>query len=151
MDETREELAADVQHFRVCWELWPLKYPNEAGDVVQVGYELDLCGTPPGDRGSLLPGEDRGFDLFQTLGRIARYAIGEVPPSVSYEIEVFDGAVHYAKRRNDRPDVTLKLEITHRDRYTAPLDRAESEFVKSITLALESLGVQQNSWHPPKS
>jgi hypothetical protein len=143
------ELSELVERFRVCWELWPLRYPRD-GEMIQVGFELDLVGTVTGDRGTLLPGDDRGFEVFEALSRIARWAISEVPDSVDTDFEVFDGAVHYSNRRKNRPDTTLKIEIKHHVDYASPLQPSEVQCVRTVIERLQSLGVQENQWVPPK-
>ncbi len=143
-----EELQELVQRYRVCFELWPLRYARD-GQLVQIGFEVDLFGTPPGDRGSLLPGQDRGFDLFEALGHIAHWAASEAPPSVEYEFRVFSDAIHYSERRRNRPDIMLAIEIVHRTNYTGDLDAAQVECVHGLIASLKSVGVQENSWKPP--
>lgn len=147
-DTNVEELAELVRHYRVCFELWPLRFRRD-DQLVQIGFELDLLGTPPGDRGSLLPGEDRGFQLFEALGRIAHWAASDAPPSVEYEFRVFSEAIHYSERRRSRPDVMLAIEIVHRTNYTGDVDAAQVECVHRLIASLKTLGVQENSWRPP--
>ena len=148
--DSPEELAELVHHYRVCWEMWPLRLPRD-GQLVQVGFELDLLGTPPGDRGSLLPGQERGLELFQALGRIAHWAAAKAPPSVEYEFRLFSSAIHYSERRRNRPDITLAIEIVHRADYGAALDADQVECVRGLIDSLTSLGVQQTSWKEPPS
>jgi hypothetical protein len=109
-----------------------------------------ICSAPPpGDRGSLLPGQDRGFDLFEALGLIAHWAASEAPPSVEYEFRVFSDAIHYSERRRNRPDIMLAIEIVHRTNYTGDLDAAQVECVHNLIASLKTLGVQENSWKQP--
>jgi hypothetical protein len=66
-DTNIEGLQELVHRYRVCFELWPLRYPRD-GQLVQIGFEVDLLGTPPGIAARCCPAKTAASTCSKRLG-----------------------------------------------------------------------------------
>lgn len=136
-----------VRRYRVCWEVWP-EYLQVSGARRQVGFELLLCGTHEPGVNQMTPGCYDCCRVFEALQEIASWIQPQGFRESKYRIGCYDGALHYAARRQHRPDVMLLLKILHRDHIEAPVDECQVRCLKEMKATLRSLGAPKGYWSP---
>ena len=144
--DTSDEIKDLVQRHKVCFESYPIWHVPPGGGKVAIGYELDLIGThdhpqhPPG------PGCSECTPVRRALLAIAAVIL---PPSdrlSRYAIEPFTTAISFSPRRKMRKDVTLAIDIMHRERFDRPADECEARCLREMKKKLKELGARPDHW-----
>lgn len=144
-EQSPSTLATLVQRFQVCWEVWPEDLMTREGRK-QVGFELELSGTPESKNGQVSPGTTACQNVYDALHAIANWIFPkEERPSV-YEIQPFERALHYSSTRDHRPDVTLSVKIVHRHGFDLPVDACEVRCLGEMEQRLKQIGARQCQW-----
>jgi hypothetical protein len=131
-----------VQRYRVSWKVWPeLIYVG--GEKQQIGYTIELEGSHEPWVNRPEPGCEHCQRVFQALRRIAEWAFPREPRASNYEIQPFDGAIHYWPAHLDRPRVFLAVKILHREGWEQSVDECEERCLKEIEDHLRALGANR--------
>jgi len=145
-----ERLQDLIQKHRVCYEVWPA-YLMVEGKRVQVGFELELCGTHEHEGDQFEPGCPQCHQTFDDLQQIAEWVKPKKARASRYEIQPFDRALRETPKRGFRPEVVLSMKILHRHGFDQPVDECEEFCLKEMQTKLRELGVPEGSWHSHQS
>jgi len=134
-----------VGHYRVCWEVWPecIWVNNQRR---QIGFQLELYGTHEPEVDHPSPGCPACLRLFTALRGIEEWILPKEKRPSTYEIGPYDQAIRYSPRRRNRPDVTLRIGIIHRQGYEAPVDACEVQCLEEMKDRLKELGAHERVW-----
>ncbi len=138
-------LVEIVSQHRVRWEVWPERRCFR-GKIKQIGFEMDLIGDHDGPYHSPLPGCDDCLRVYEALREVAVFALPKHDGEARYEFDPFDHALHYS-RGETMGHITLQLRILHSDRFDAPPDASEREFLEEIESRLSALGAHAAARH----
>jgi hypothetical protein len=144
-EESLSWLTDLVRRYQVCWEVWP-EYLVSNGKEQQVGFELELTGTPQAGTNHIGPGCPACRQVYAGLLAIANWILPkEVRPSM-YELGPYEQALRYSLVRAMRPDVTLTVKILHRQGFDQPVDKCEIRCLEEMKQRLAQLGACQRQW-----
>lgn len=142
-------LAELVQRFRVCWEV--SRGLHVMGhEIRQIGFSLVLYGTHEPGVEHPIPGCEHCRHVFAALQTIAAYLLPRERRESSYDVGTFDQAIHFARERDNRPDVELAITIYHRHGYERPVDACEIRCLEEMKQRLKELGACERHWSPRK-
>jgi hypothetical protein len=149
-EQSSSTLADLVRRYQVCWEVWP-EYIVVGGKEGQVGFELELSGTPEADAGHVAAGSPVCRSVYNALHAVADWILPtEERPSI-YEIGPYEPALRYSTARGGRPDVTLSVKILHRRGFDQPVDQCEIRCLEEMKQRLTQLGACQRQWSSPRT
>lgn len=148
--EDIKQLKELVLEHQVCYEVWP-EYLMVQGKRVQIGFNLELCGTHGHESSHPLPGCPQCQEVFEDLRKMAEWIQPREKRASQYEIQSFDRALHKAPKREFRPEVALTLKILHRQGFDQPVDACEELCLKEMRTKLAALGVSEGRWRPHSS
>ncbi len=117
-----------------------------AGKQRQVGFELELTGTPEPGTEHVGPGCPACRRVYAALHAIADWILPkELRPSM-YEIGPYEQVLRYSAVRGSRPDVTLSVKIVHRKGFDQPVDQCEVRCLEEMKQRLKQLGACERRW-----
>lgn len=134
-----------VKRYQVCWEVWP-EYLIVDGKEKQIGFELELSGTPELGTEHVGPGCPACRQVYQSLNTIASWILPKDDRPSIYEIGPFQQALRYSSVRAMRPDVTLSVMILHRQRFDQPVDECQVRCLDDMQKKLRVIGACQRQW-----
>ena len=134
-----------VERFRVCWEVWP-EYAFVNHEKRQIGFSLELYGTHEPSVVHPTAGCTHCIPVFTALQRIAVFILPKEERPSTYSIEMYDGALHYANKRGNRPEVELPIKILHRHEFELPVDQCEARCLTEMKQRLRGLGAPEGRW-----
>ena len=134
-----------VERFRVCWEVWP-EYRIVRGEKRQIGYALELSGTHEPGVEHPTPGCEHCVCVYHALQAIAAHIIPQERRPSRHDIGIFDGAIHYSRKRRDRPDISLIIQILHRTDFEQPVDECENKCLNEMKAHLRELDAFEGQW-----
>jgi len=140
-----QELREVVRHYRVCWEVWPesIWMQNHSR---QIGYQLELYGTHEAGVEHVSPGCPACQQLYVALRAVAEWILPKERRPSTYEIGAYDQAIRYSPARRNRPDVTVRIRILHREDFESPVDACEVRCLQEMQEHLRELGAQGRQW-----
>ena len=144
-EETIKVLKDLIHKHKVCYEVWPENLAV-TGQLVKVGFDLELEGTHEHLENRVLPGCLHCEEVYKDLERIAEWIMPTEERPTTYEIQPFDRAIHYAPRRKLRSEVSLNIKIIHRHGFDQPVDDCEQMCLKEMRRKLAELGVKEGDW-----
>ncbi|MGE0883410.1 MAG: hypothetical protein AB7P14_07705 [Blastocatellales bacterium] len=144
-EESINQLKDLIQRHKVCYEVWPENLVVN-GQLVKVGFDLELEGTHEHPGSEVLPGCLHCQEVYQDLQRIAAWIMPTEERPTTYEIQPFDRAIHYAPKRKMRSEVSLNIKIIHRHGFDQPVDDCEQMCLKEMRRKLAELGVKEGAW-----
>lgn len=148
-EETIKELKDLIHRHKVCYEVWPENLAV-SGQLVKVGFDLELEGTHEHPGNGVLPGCPHCEEVYKDLERIAEWIMPTEERPTTYEIQPFDRAIHYAPKRKLRSEVSLNIKIIHRHGFDQPVDDCEQMCLKEMRRKLAELGVKEGDWKDEK-
>ena len=132
-----------VKRFHVCWDVWP-EYMFIKHEKRQIGFELDLSGTHEGGEEHPEPGGKNCHEIYRALVQIAEDVLPSGNKDTTHQFEPYDQGIHYSPRRGNRPEVILRIRITHRKAFERPVDAAQFRYLNELQRRLEEQGVGQH-------
>lgn len=138
-------LANLVNCYQVCWEVWP-EYLIVDGKERQVGFELELAGTPEAGANPVGPGSPACQHVYDALRRIADWILPREERPSMYTIGTYEQALRYSSVRGGRPDVTLGVKILHRRGFDQPVDQCEIRCLEEMKQRVKQLGACERQW-----
>jgi hypothetical protein len=144
-EQASSNLADIVNRYQVCWEVWP-EYLMVGGKETQVGFELELTGTPEPGTEHIGPGCPACRRVYAALHAIADWILPREERPSRYEIGPYEQALRYSIARALRPDVALSVKIVHRHGFDQPVDECEIRCLKEMKQRLKQLGACERQW-----
>jgi len=144
-EQSSSALADFVKRYQVCWEVWP-EYLMVAGKERQVGFELELTGTPEPGTEHVGPGCPACRRVYRALHDVADWILPKEERPSMYEIGPYEQALRYSPVRALRPDVTLNVKIVHRRGFDQPVDQCEIRCLEEMKQRLKQLGACERQW-----
>ena len=136
-----------VERFRICWEVWP-EYMIVRGEKRQIGYALELSGTHEPGVEHPSPGCEHCVRVYDALQAIASHVIPKDRRLSRHDIGIYDHAIHYSRKRRERPEVSLTVQISHRTGFEQPVDECENKCLNEMKAHLRELGASEGRWVP---
>jgi len=149
-DAPVEQLRAIARRHQVCYKVWPERSVAE-GRKIQIGFELQLCGTnshiaAKGEH-QPVPGCDYCHSTYEDLRQIAEWILPREGRPSRYEIGAFDRALHVAPRsRHSRREIVVAIHIMHRTEFNREVDDCENRCLKEMKDRLKQLGIYEGTW-----
>lgn len=140
------ELKAFVQRYKVCYESYPIWHVPIGGGPVAIGYELDLIGTHDDPQYPASPGCEECKPVRRALLAIATAILPPNDRASHYALEPFQTAISFSPRRKMRKDVTLVIDIKHRDRFDLPVNECATRCLREMKEKLKALGARPDHW-----
>ncbi len=139
-EETIIQLRELVRRHQVCYEVWPENLVSN-GQIVKVGFALELEGTHEHPDSEVLPGCRHCQEVFNDLRRIAEWIMPAEGRPTTYEVQPFDRAIRYSPKRKRHPEISLIIKIIHRQGFNQPVDECEQMCLREMRQKLVELGV----------
>ncbi len=134
-----------VNRYQVCWEVFP-EYLMVNGKERQVGFELELTGTPEAGTDHVGPGCPACRRVYAALHAVADWILPKDERPSRYEVGPYEQALRYSAVRALRPDVTLSVKIVHRRGFDLPVDQCEVHCLEEMKQRLKQLGACERQW-----
>lgn len=135
-----------VTRHQVCFETYPIWHVLPGGGKVQIGFELDLIGTHDHPRKPPSPGCAECHTVYRALITIAQAILPPSDRPSRYAIEPYDVSISFSPRRKMRKDVSLAIDVMHRDRFDCPLDECEVRCLAEMKERLKQIGARCEHW-----
>jgi len=143
-DQRSSFLAGFVDRYQVCWEVWP-EYLMVGGKERQVGFELELTGTPEPGSDHVGPGCP-ACRRYAALRAIADWILLKEERPSRYEVGPYEQALRYLTARDSRPDVTFSVKVLHRRGFDQPVDQCEIRCLEEMKQRLKQLEACERQW-----
>jgi hypothetical protein len=149
-ESTPSRLLEIAEKHQVCYEVWPERSVAQ-GRKIQIGFELQLCGTNSHVAGEgdhePIPGCEYCQSTYEDLRQIAEWILPRDERPSRYEIGAFDRALHVAPHgRHSRSEVVLTIHIMHRADFNREVDDCENRCLKEMRGRLNQLGIYEGKW-----
>ena len=142
----REKLEKLIALHKVVFRAQP-SHEIVAGQRVCVGFDLELLAQHEASERAISPGCARCRALWDQLAAIAEAIRPPEDRPTRYQVELFDRSLHTTgSEKHD--DVSLVLELRHRDDALRVVDSCEESCLREMTKALRELGAQEHHWNP---
>jgi hypothetical protein len=145
METNLNHLKELIHRHKVCWNVWP-EFTTARRDKRQIGYEVELAGTPEHGITHLEPGSEPCQHVFTALRQIAEYVMPREEHPLIYEIGPFDQSIRYWRLHSNRPDVLLSVKIFASDGYEHTVDDCEDRCLREMEDRLQDLGAGRLQW-----
>lgn len=130
-----------IQH-QVCWQVFPAEELFK-GKIQKVGFNLEIYGTHYHPVHTPYPGCDQCVKVYKDLREIAEWIIPKEERKSWYEVEFFRGKIGFAGLRHFRPEISLRIEIRHREGYFGPVNECEIRCLEEMIEKLSLLGAKK--------
>ena len=140
------DLKVLVERHKVCWESYPIWNVIPNVGKTQIGFELDLMGTHDHPQKAPSPGCEECHTVYRALLAIAHAIIPPGDRASRYPIEPYDVSISSSPRRKMRKDVTLAIDVMHREHFDEDVDACEVRCLSEMKEKLKQLGARPNSW-----
>lgn len=134
-----------VERHDVRWEVWPHQHVALPGELLQVGFDLEIYGTHDNPEHDPWPGCHECAKVYAALRDIA---VAIMPPQTrqsSYEMSDFDRSLHYADRADMRAEVRITVAILHKHVFGRVVDSCEVACLHDMESRLTLLGARKGS------
>lgn len=145
--QENDELSAlreAARRFHVAFVTRP-KQAVADGQLVTVGYDVDLTATHDHPHGLVSPGCVECEPVLATLDALAKHALPKGKHEALYEITVRRGALVFGRTHGGVAEVSATISVTHRTGVGARPGPCEDECLAAIVEGLEKLGVRRQS------
>jgi len=143
---SEDELVETIRNRRICYDIEPY-YTTKSGQLVQIGYQINLYGTFPKSDKKASP-DDREFEkVLRDVRRVAEALSNTCDPLHMCESAIEDSnTVSYSQDRKMRPDVTVHIPVFDQQKFGHPVDKHTEETVGMAGKILEAAGVRKKRW-----
>ncbi|MBA4373744.1 MAG: hypothetical protein C0402_12905 [Thermodesulfovibrio sp.] len=146
-EDQRAQIVQIVRSRRICYDFEPYNYVTKQGQLMQIGYQLNIYGTFPASDTSASGDDPEFYLVLRDVRRVAAVILGACNPLHMCEDSFEDAtSVSYAHERNMRPDVTVHVPIFDRQHFGQPVDRLVEETIQQVEKLLKAAGVQKKHW-----
>jgi hypothetical protein len=144
--ESEQELRDTVKKRNICYDFEPY-YRTSSGQLIQIGFQLNIYGTFPEGRMDATPDDPEFSNVLRDVRRVAEALSNTCDPLHMCEATVIDSnTVTYAHERKMRPDVTVHVPIFDQQNYGHPVDDRIRNTLEMAGKILEGAGVQKDRW-----
>jgi hypothetical protein len=144
--ENEQELFDTVKKRKICYDSEPY-YRTKKGELVQIGYQLNIYGTFPEDHKNATPDDPEFRNVLSDVRRVAESLSNTCDPLHMCEATVLDSStVTYAPERKMRPDVTVHIPVFDQQNYGHQVDEKIRKTLEMAGKILETAGVQKLRW-----
>jgi hypothetical protein len=144
---SEEELSETIRKRRICYDIEPYYNTTKQGQMVQIGYQINMYGTfPPADEDA--SPDDREFPkVLRDVRKVAEALSNTCNPLHMCEATILDSnTISYAHERKMRPDVTVHIPIFDQQNFGHPVDRRIEDTAIAAGRILEAAGVRKKTW-----
>jgi len=145
--KSEEELSETIRRRKICYDLEPYYNTTKQGQMVQIGYQINIYGTfPEADKKPSL--DDPEFQrILKDVRNIAEALSNTCDPLHMCEATIEDSnSISYAAERKMRPDVTVHIPVFDQQHFGHPVDRHIEETAQLAGKILEAAGVRKKRW-----
>lgn len=136
-----------VKRYRVCWDVWA-DYVYVKGEKRHTGFILELSGTHEKGVDHYEIGCEHCLHVYRALRTIAEYILPKETRPSRYEVSIFDSAVHFTRKRENRAEICLKIKVVHHSGFEQPVDRCQVRCLTEMEAALKAVGAYEGDWRP---
>jgi hypothetical protein len=141
-----QELFDTVKKRKICYDSEPY-FKTTKGDLLQIGYQLNIYGTFPDGHPHTTPDDPEFRNVLNDVRRVAEALSNTCDPLHMCEAMVVDSSdVTYASERKMRPDVTVHIPIFDQQNYGRRVDEKVRKTLELAGKILESAGVRKKRW-----
>ena len=143
---TEQELYETVKKRKICYDFEPY-YRTGKGQLVQIGFQLNIYGTFPDGHMNSTPDDPEFGNVLSDVRRVAEALSNTCDPLHMCEATIIDANnVTYAHERKMRPEVTVHVPIFDQQNYGHPVDDKIRDTLEMAGKMLEGAGVQKDRW-----
>ncbi|MGC2704512.1 MAG: hypothetical protein WA361_08365 [Candidatus Acidiferrales bacterium] len=143
-----EIFEALVKKYRVFYEVSPYHVlieaahgsPTATRQIIQAGFEVDVCGLSDKDKLELPPPDDYALG-YARIKEIAD-AVAQHASDCSIEVIPFNSSVFSEGGANSRLKAVIRIQISHRG-IDQPVGPAEQHALEELERQLQGLGVRR--------
>jgi hypothetical protein len=142
-----QELHDVVRLRKVCYDVEPYYNTTRKGELVQIGYQINIYGTfPESDKKPSI--DDPEFPrVLKDVRRVAEALSNTCDPLHMCEATIAESnAITYSRDRQMRPDVTVHVPVFDQQNFGHPVDKHIEDAAHLAGLILETAGIRKKSW-----
>lgn len=144
---SQEELVQMVRRRRICYDIEPYNRITKQGDLLQIGYQINLYGTFAGPEAPASSDDPDFYKVLQDVRKLAGSLLHSCDSLHMCEDSFEDGtSLSYSQARKMRPDVTVHIPVFDRQQFGHPVDSRITATVHQAAKLLEAVGVHKISW-----
>ena len=145
--KSEEELSEIIRSRKICYDIEPYYNTTKQGQLVQIGYQLNLYGTFP-DTDNKPSVDDPEFPrILRDVRNIAKALSHTCDPLHMCDVTIEESnAITYSAERKMRPDVTVHVPIFDQQHFGHAVDKHIEDTVRTAGKVLESAGVRRKKW-----
>ena len=144
--ENEQELLDIIKKRRICYDSEPY-YRTKKGELIQIGYQLNIYGTFPEEHKNATPDDTEFGNVLSDVRKVAEALSNTCDPLHMCDATIIDSnTLTYVHERKMRPDVTVHIPVFDQQNYGHPVDDRIRNTLEMAESALESAGVQKTRW-----
>lgn len=149
---SKEALHEMIVHRKVCFDHDPFYVKDGTGNIVQIGFQLNLYAAFDDPRHLPLGDDPEHHELVGDLHRLCRVFFQSL--DLLKPCEYPDPPAHrvvFSPERHNRAEVLLQIPIFDRAHFGAKSDRRVQELLAIMECSLKQLGARRGCWEEQKS
>jgi hypothetical protein len=145
--QSEAALRGMIAERKLCFDHDPFSIRNVAGNMVQIGFQLNLYAAFSNPRHLPHSNDREHHEIVRDLNRVCRvfFQSLEVLKPCEYPDPPADRIV-YSPERNYRADVCLQIPVFDRSHFGGPAGRQVSDILETVECLLKSLGARWKRW-----
>jgi hypothetical protein len=141
-----QELLDTVKKRKICYDSEPY-YRTTKGNLLQIGYQLNIYGTFPDGILNANPDHPEFSRVLNDVRRVAEALSNTCDPLHMCEAIIVDSNdVTRAPERGMRPDVTIHIPVFDQQNYGLEVDENVKKTLDLAGRILENSGVRKIRW-----
>ncbi len=143
---SEEEMTGVIRSRRICYDTEPY-YTTTKGQLVQIGYQINLYGTFPQTDKKPSPDDPEFRKVLRDVRKVAEALSNTCDPLHMCESTIEEAnTISYSHDRKMRPDVTVHIPVFDQEHFGHPVDSHIEETVGLAGKILEIAGVRRKRW-----
>ena len=145
--KSEEELSEIISRRRVCYDIEPYYNTIKQGQLLQIGYQINLYGTFPETDTKPSPDDLEFPKILRDVRNIAEALSNTCNPLHMCEATIAESnTISYSRERDMRPDVTVHIPVFDQEHFGHPVTRHIEDTVHLAGKILEAAGVRKRKW-----
>jgi hypothetical protein len=136
-----------VRRHQVCWESRP-EYASAEDGPRPVGFVIEITATHDRPHRPPVSGCPECEPALRAIEAIVAFVLPRGRRDSIYDVHVRHGALEYAPRRGNRPEVSATIHVLHAEGADRPVDPCEERCRHEIVHKLGELGACEGAWSP---